>query len=235
MSLDIIILCGGNGSRIRPVLGDTPKILAPINGIPFIDFILAWLQSSFPNTPPSIYLSTGVGHDKIEDYVKTKNINCILSREQTPLGTFGAVLDVVLKNKLCGNLLVLNGDTIFEVDFKSAYNTFNANPLRPLLFVKPATNSSRYGGYRLVSSELKLVSEKPEYISLGAFYSDASSIIELGRTHTSDDSYLMLDQDFLNKASALPYILPSNAQFIDIGVPSDYSYAQSLLPSIVGL
>jgi len=235
MTLDIIILCGGQGSRIRSVLGDTPKILAPINGKAFIEFIFAWLQSSFPVTPPSIYLSTGIGHDKIEEYVKKRNIDCKLSREEIPLGTFGAVLDVVLRNSLSGNILVLNGDTIFEVDFRSAYNTFNANALRPLLFMKPATNSSRYGGYRLANSELRLVSEKPDYISLGAFYCRASSILEFSQTLTSDDSYLMLDQDFLNKVSTLPYVLPSDVQFIDIGVPSDYCTAQSLLPSIVGL
>ena len=235
MILNVIILCGGHGSRIRSVLGDTPKILAPINGKAFIDYLFAWLHSSFPATPPSIYLSTGIGHHMIEEYVDKNNIDCKLSREESPLGTFGAVQDVVVRNKLRGTILVLNGDTIFDVDFKSAYNTFNANVRRPLLFVKPAINSSRYGGYRLVNSELKLALEQPEYISLGAFYCTASSILELGHTLTSGDSCLMLDQDFLNKVSTFPYVLPSDVQFIDIGVPSDYSHAQSLLPSIVGL
>jgi D-glycero-alpha-D-manno-heptose 1-phosphate guanylyltransferase len=235
VTLDIIILCGGQGSRIRSVLGDTPKILAPINGKVFIDYILAWLRSSFPVAPSSIYLSTGIGHDKIEEYVKSASINCNLSREESPLGTFGAVIDVVLQNNLTGNILVLNGDTIFDVDFNTAYNAFNANLLRPLLFVKPAINPSRYGGYRLVDSALKLASENPEYISLGAFYCTAFSILELGQTLISDDSYLMLDRDFLDKVSTSPYVLPSDIKFIDIGVPSDYSHAQSLLPSIVAL
>ncbi len=43
-ALDIFILAGGLGTRIRPVLGDLPKILAPILGRPYLAYLLDWLE-----------------------------------------------------------------------------------------------------------------------------------------------------------------------------------------------
>ena len=45
MSLKIIILAGGKGSRIKSVLNNTPKILAPIAGKNFLDWLLVWIDS----------------------------------------------------------------------------------------------------------------------------------------------------------------------------------------------
>lgn len=235
MALDVIILCGGKGSRIRSVLGETPKILAPINGQAFIDYILTWIRSSFPGIPLSFYLSTGIGHDHIENYVIKSSLDCILSREPKPLGTLGAVIDVVLRNNLNDDILVVNGDTIFDVDFNDAYDKFTTSFLRPLLIVKPTTNSARYGGYSLINSELKLTTDSPEFISLGAFFCTCSLIRDFSNSLHSIQPYLMLDHDFLDRVGTCPYIVSSNVKFIDIGVPADYSYAQTLVPSLLKL
>ena len=42
--LNVIVLCGGFGTRIKSSIGNLPKILAPINGIPFINYFLKWLD-----------------------------------------------------------------------------------------------------------------------------------------------------------------------------------------------
>jgi len=230
MALDIIILCGGEGSRIRPILGDLPKILAPINDHAFLEYIVAWLRSSLPAIPLSFYLSTGIGHDQIKDYVRSSCLDCILSREEQPLGTFGAVIDVVNRNRLSGNILVVNGDTIFDADFASAYDAFVNNFLHPLLLVKRASLPSRHGGYLISDSHLKFTNHNAEFFSLGAFFCTSSLIRQFSQSLSLGFPYLMLDRDFLDKALTLPYVLPSQAQFIDIGIPSDYFQAQTLVP-----
>ena len=45
MTLNIIILAGGKGTRIRNVLNKTPKIMAPVAGKPFLDWLLIWIDS----------------------------------------------------------------------------------------------------------------------------------------------------------------------------------------------
>ena len=45
MSLKIIILAGGKGTRISPIIGNTPKILASVAGKPFLDWFLIWIKN----------------------------------------------------------------------------------------------------------------------------------------------------------------------------------------------
>ena len=42
---ELIILCGGTGSRLRPVLQNTPKLLAPVGKKTFLDFLLTFFRS----------------------------------------------------------------------------------------------------------------------------------------------------------------------------------------------
>ena len=68
MALNIIILAGGKGTRIKSVLKETPKIMANIAGKPFLDWLLVWIDSWELEIPNKILLSTCVGHNIIEDY-----------------------------------------------------------------------------------------------------------------------------------------------------------------------
>ena len=234
-TLDVIILSGGQGSRIRSVLGDIPKILAPIGKHVFLDYLYHWLNSSLPLAIRDTYLATCIGHDQISNHIRNSTLKCILSCESKPLGTFGAVHDVVSRHNLNGDLLVVNGDTLFDIDFTKAYSTFSSDPDHPLLVVKRATDSSRYGGYQLVNSELQLISSDPQFISMGSFFSKSSLVRDLYQQINSSDNYSMLDKDFLNKAKAFPYIISDDATFIDIGVPHDYETACTLIPSLIDL
>jgi len=231
--LSVLILCGGKGTRIQSILGSSPKILAPINDKLFLDYLFIWLQNSLPSVPLTFYLSTCIGHDLIQSYVSSSGLNCILSKEEVPLGTFGAILDVVSKNNILGDILVLNGDTIFDVNFSSAYNKYLENTHYPLLIVKQASIASRYGGYIFANNQLKLSLGRPDYISLGAFFCSSSLLHNHFDKLLSKDLYLMLDKDFLDVSNCLPFILPHETPFIDIGVPSDYSRAKDFIPSFL--
>lgn len=231
--LSVLILCGGKGTRIQPVLGSTPKILAPINDRLFLDYMFIWLRKSLLDVSLTFYLSTCVGHDLIQSYVSSSGLNCTLSNETVPLGTFGATLDVVSKLNLSGDLLILNGDTIFDVNFSAAYHKYLENTQSPLLVVKHASAASRYGGYKLVNNQLRFSMDQPDYISLGAFFCSASSLHKHFDKLLSDDLYLMLDTDFLDISGCTPFILPHDVPFIDIGIPEDYSRAQEFIPSLL--
>ena len=76
----------GQGSRIACSWFFT-KIPAPIANKSFIDFLLPWISNSLGSVPHATVLSTGIGHR----YDHSKNLlTCSLSKEEKPLGTFGA-------------------------------------------------------------------------------------------------------------------------------------------------
>ena len=87
---EAIILAGGKGTRLKSVLPDLPKPLAPVNGRPFIFYLLDQLDKSMIK---QVIISTGYMAEKIEETVgyKYKNLQIEYSREQTPLGTGGAI------------------------------------------------------------------------------------------------------------------------------------------------
>src|SRR5258708_12180186 len=66
-SIDVAVLAGGLGTRLRPVLGETPKILAPIGGRPYLDHLLSWL-AGFGAT--RVVLCLGFRAELVLDHVK---------------------------------------------------------------------------------------------------------------------------------------------------------------------
>ncbi|TAN64720.1 MAG: hypothetical protein EPN20_08070, partial [Magnetospirillum sp.] len=113
--IDVVVLAGGLGTRIRGVLGDTPKVLAPINGRPFLDHLLDHLARLGAGRA---VLSLGVGADRVSDHLahRPPPLPVIQVIEPAPLGTAGALRHAL--PCLSGDpVMVMNGDTWLETDF----------------------------------------------------------------------------------------------------------------------
>lgn len=114
----VFVLCGGQGTRLAPVLGGVPKALAPIHGRPFLDDQLEALhQAGFVD----LVLCTGVGHDQIAAHVRScwgTTIQC--SHEPTPRGTAGALR--YARGWVQDTVLVVNGDTFVTADYHAMNN-----------------------------------------------------------------------------------------------------------------
>ena len=150
MVLNVVILAGGKGTRIKSVLKDTPKIMANIAGKPFLEWLLVWIDSWKLEIPKKILLSTCIGHDIIKDYCDKRNLEVDCIPEKKPLGTFGALANVASTN-ISNEYLVLNGDTIFKANFKKIYQKFKNNiEKKPLLVLKESTENTRFGGYEKI-------------------------------------------------------------------------------------
>ena len=111
--LDILILCGGKGSRLYGVLPEgTPKCMASINGEPFLEILVGLLARQFP--PERIKLSAGFGWDRIPlKFLVNGTV------EPEPLGTGGAVARAAALEhfRLSDPFFVANGDTYCELDY----------------------------------------------------------------------------------------------------------------------
>ena len=88
--MEAIVLAGGMGTRLLPVVADVPKCMAPVAGNPFIHYLLLALEKAgFSN----VVLSLGYKHEIVESWLEKYNtsLNIKTSVEDSPLGTGGAV------------------------------------------------------------------------------------------------------------------------------------------------
>lgn len=111
-----VILCGGVGSRLRPLTETVPKPLIKLMNRPVIDIIIEKLISSGID---DISLSLGYKADEIADYCESRNFNADIKyfTEEKPLGTAGGVKFCVGSSD--EDVIVLSGDNVFDFDINS--------------------------------------------------------------------------------------------------------------------
>jgi len=123
--MQAIILAGGQGTRLRPLTYEYPKPMIPINGKPFLQYLLERLKTA---DITDIILLVGYLGDKIEEYFRDGErfgLHIGYSYEKEILGTAGAVKNV--EHKLAEEFLLLNGDTFLPIDYKKLIEYFNLN------------------------------------------------------------------------------------------------------------
>lgn len=120
--MQAIVLCGGLGTRLRDALPEgTPKAMADVHGRPFLWHLLAY-WAPFIDT---FVLATGYGHQKTYDYFHKSFWGKKIIYAESLKGTRGAV-EWALKSATEFPILILNGDTFFEVNPLTLFQ-FNTN------------------------------------------------------------------------------------------------------------
>ena len=119
-----IILAGGRGKRLRPITDYVPKPLIPIKNIPIIEWQIKYLKKFGIS---EIIVCSGYKTKMIENYLNNKKlgIKITFSVEGKPLGTGGAIKKAGKKIK-DRSFLVINGDTITNIDLKKLIKKNNA-------------------------------------------------------------------------------------------------------------
>lgn len=92
--LDIVILCGGFGKRLRPIISDKPKILAKIENRTFIDILI---ENTLQYGSKNFILCVGYLKEQIirHRFDCIDNCNIKYSEEEEPLGTGGALKNAI--------------------------------------------------------------------------------------------------------------------------------------------
>src|SRR5262249_48858923 len=114
--ITVAILAGGLGTRLRSVVSDRPKVLAPVAGRPFLAW---WLDTLDPQGFGDVILCTGYRAEQVEATFgeSFRNLSLRYSVEDMPLGTGGAV-HKALPFVRSHELLVLNGDSFCHQDLR---------------------------------------------------------------------------------------------------------------------
>lgn len=234
MDSDVIILAGGLGTRLRPVVREVPKCMASVAGRPFIAWLLDWLR---PSGPCRVVLSVGYLRKAVEDWV-TANASVypfefVFSEEEEPLGTGGGIR-LALERCSSDKVLILNGDTFFNVDLPSFMESASG-PVSVAL--KPMRDFDRYGevvtdGIRITSFREKAFCAEG-LINGGVYYVDR---VFLRSVMSSLPERFSFEKEVLEPLAGSPEAglsgVVSDCYFIDIGVPEDYVRASDELPQV---
>lgn len=229
MIKEAIILAGGLGTRLRPVVSDVPKCMAPVAGRPFISFLIDYLVKHGINR--FIY-AIGYKGEMIQEYISKHHPDLYnsFSFEEEPLGTGGAIK---LACTLCTdeNVIVLNGDTMFKIDVEELAAFHNSKGSQCTLSLKPMQHFNRYGVVELNSNHsIRNFKEKKAYetglINGGVYVLNTKQFLEeaLPEKFSFETDYL---QTFYQKVKM--FALIQDKYFIDIGIPEDFERAQTEL------
>ncbi len=228
MLTEAIILAGGFGTRLQSVVSDVPKPMAPVNEQPFLNYVFSYLKYYGIK---HVVLSTGYLADKISDFYKDEFLGIQISytKEVTPLGTGGGIRLALEKCKT-KTVLVLNGDSFFDVNLNSYYNlhcTFHSNIS---LALRKVQNAARYGTLKLSNGPtIKAFKEKDGLDKEGLINGGVYLITrELFLSKTTSEINFSIEKDFfetrINEINLLGF--EYQGYFIDIGIPEDYTKAQ---------
>src|SRR5213082_3974781 len=141
------VLCGGPGTRLRPVLTDRPKSMALISGTPFLQLLLDRLRSQGVG---DVILGTGYMAEKIESYFGSRNdlgMRIRYSREHEPLGTGGALK--LAEPLISDPVLVLNGDSYVEWSLVPMLELFTVKNADIVVVLRAVADVTRYGSVAL--------------------------------------------------------------------------------------
>ena len=111
---DAVVLCGGAGLRLRPVIGEAPKAMAAVAGRPFLEVLFRQLvRYGFERA----ILAVGYQRDAIQSHfgASALGLQLIYSPEERALGTGGALRNAadLIETE---DVLVMNGDSYTDVD-----------------------------------------------------------------------------------------------------------------------
>ena len=227
--MQAVILAGGLGTRLQSVVSDVPKPMAPINGVPFLEYILKSLKKK---KVTRAILSVGHKWEVIKDYFGDEfdGIHLEYSVEKEPLGTGGAIKKAI-KNITVSSFFIINGDTFFDVNLEMMKKNIK-NTSRIMLALKPMFKFDRYGCVE--SNEEGFVSAFTEKgfretgnIN-GGIYLARKNLFEGFNLPEKFSFEEFMEKNFnkLNTSS-----MAFDRYFIDIGIPDDFERAQTELES----
>jgi D-glycero-alpha-D-manno-heptose 1-phosphate guanylyltransferase len=228
---EAIILAGGLGTRLRSVVADLPKCMAPVNGKPFLAYVIQYLQQQGIER---FVFSLGYMREPIIDFLNKEFPSLIFttSLEDEPLGTGGAIKQALTFAE-GENILVTNGDTLFKIHVNEVAAIHNETVADCTLSLKPMNNFDRYGVV-VTDTSGKITSFKEKQFYESGLINGGVYILNK-KSFLSEDlpQKFSFEKDYLEKyfATRKMYGIEQQQYFIDIGIPEDYAKAQSELSS----
>jgi len=226
------ILAGGMGMRLRPVVADWPKVLAPVHGRPYATYLLDQLAAAGAR---EVVLLTGYRAKQVLETVGEHyaGMRLIHSPEASPLGTGGA-LRKALSRLRSADVLLQNGDSWCDADLADFFKFHRLNNADLSLVLVKANDSTRFGQVHVsADARVERFEEKTEggngWINAGIYLIARSLIREIpARENVSLERDLI--PHWLAEGRHI-YGYRHDGRLLDIGTPESYAAAEEFIPA----
>ena len=215
--MEAVVLAGGFGTRLKGCIDNLPKPLAPVNGRPFLEYLLDYL---YANGVHRVIISTGYLAEKVEQAIGNsyRGMTIGYSVEDTPLGTGGGIKKA-LKKCTDDHIVVCNGDSFFDVDLFEMRKVHLNSGYPVTLAAKFIKNAYRSGLLDFENGKLRGFTENgvapSGFINGGVYFLKRTFLESIDEDKFSfEKSVLAGDFDI--------GVYESEGHFIDIGVPDSY-------------
>jgi D-glycero-alpha-D-manno-heptose 1-phosphate guanylyltransferase len=217
-----VILCGGLGTRLRGVLDDRPKCLAPIQGRTYLDFLTDYL---YAQGVEDFVFATGYRHDQVEAWLESESHpwRWSTSRENSPLGTGGA-LRLAASKVEADRFFALNGDTFLEVDYRAMLKRHREAAAPITLAAVKVPDTSAFG--RLEIADGYVIGFKEKGIEGVGLINGGVYTIERAFMLGCPVGALSFEKDVLTRTTNRVSAYLTRGAFLDIGTPEALADAE---------
>ncbi len=222
-----VILCGGKGTRLRPITYEIPKVLMPIQGKTIVEHLFD-LFKKYGVT--DIYLAVYYLKEKIKDYFGDGarfGVKVTYIEEDKPLGTAGPIKKAA--KYLNEPFFVTNGDELKDIKLDHMFKAHKRNNAMATIALTTVEDPSAYGvadlsGNRILSFvEKPKKEEAPSKLISSGFYILTPEVLNL----ISGDKFVMLEKDVFPKIAEKGKLIgfPFSGQWFDTGNIERYENA----------
>lgn len=228
-----VILAGGLGTRLRSVVPDLPKPMAPIEGKPFLEYQMDyWIAQGIRR----FVLSIGYRHEAISAHFgssyQAAHIDYVVEAE--PLGTGGGLLLAAQEIQAGEPFLLLNGDTYFSVGLSMLTDFFHQNDADWCFALFRAQEVGRYMGLD-IDADGRIASFDGDMRQAGRLANGGVYCVNpraLRQLASQPGDRVSLEDGIFREALSSGQRMfgrEFTGTFIDIGVPADYRRAAELI------
>jgi NDP-sugar pyrophosphorylase family protein len=227
-NIDSAILVGGLGTRLRSVLQDRPKPLAPVNDRPFVAYLLDQLAEA---NLDHVVLCTGYGAEQVRsalgDHYRSLEIE--YSQEPAALGTAGA-LQFAVPHFRSDTVLVLNGDSHCDVNLNAFVDWHRQRQANASIVLTEVDDAGRFGSVEtnpagtIVKFGEKLTTQASGWVNAGIYLIARQLIEEIPQARA-----VSLERDVFPTWIGRGFCgYRHDGVFLDIGTPESYAQAAQL-------
>jgi D-glycero-alpha-D-manno-heptose 1-phosphate guanylyltransferase len=228
--MEAIILAGGLGTRLKKVVPDLPKPMAPVAGRPFLEILLSMLAAKGFTR---VILSLGFMSEKISLHFGDSylGMDLIYEVEGQPLGTGGAIRAALARCEE-DHAFIFNGDTYLELEVDELEKLWQRNN-NPVIVVREVPDTARFGRVDVSDGRVIAFNEKGQsglgLINAGCYVLPKDGLDEflLGQPFSIETEFFIQNLQHIKFGGFI-----TQGRFIDIGVPVDYALAQTELAGL---
>ncbi len=225
-----IVLCGGLGTRLGELTRCTPKPLIPVADRPFLSYVLDHLLTA---PVDEIILAVSFQWQKVYEQIgdQWRGVKVNYSIEIEPLGTGGAIQQA-LAQAGCSEALVINGDTLLKIDFADFLRFVRHHTPDIAIALKIVDDTGRFGTVD-IDATCRVLAFREKVASRRGLINSGVYWVKITAFAGMTTAAFSFEQEILSKRYAALNVvgLPTDAYFIDMGIPEDLARVRHELPS----